>query len=58
MKFERCRFLIDWTWFYLIPTIVITVNEHYYNFSINIHWLGIHVKWQWVKGGSEYNGYY
>lgn len=53
MKFERFRFLIDWTWFYFIPSIVLTVNEpqyYNYNFSISVHWLGLHVRWQWMEG--------
>lgn len=56
MKFKRCRFVIDWTWLYFIPSIVLTINEpqyYYYNFSISVHWLGLHVRWQWMKGEQE-----
>lgn len=37
MKFDGYRFVIDWTWLYFIPSIVLTVNEPmycYHNFNI------------------------
>ena len=56
MKFDGYRFVIDWTWLYFIPSIVLTVNEPlycYHNFNISVHWLGFHIRWSWMAGGRK-----
>lgn len=38
--------------YYILPTIVIKVNEPMYcceNFAIELHWIMWHCRWQWLK---------
>jgi len=52
MKFNRFQFNNYWGRIVLIPTIVIDRNDPIYcrhNFSIELHWLGWHCRWQWIE---------
>ena len=52
MKFKHFNFQIHWDWFVLIPTIIIMIDEQIYydkNFSIQLHWLGFHLRWFWIR---------
>ena len=52
MKFWRFKFMQDLNWIFILPTITIIRNEQIYrdeNFSITVHWLCWHCKWQWFK---------
>ena len=56
MKFDRFRFMNAWDWIYIMPSIALIWNEQIYykeNFSINLHWLGFHFQWRWLKGESK-----
>lgn len=51
MKFKHFYFQIHWDWLVLLPTIIIMIDEQMYydkNFSIQLHWLGFHLKWFWI----------
>ena len=52
MKYKGFKYLIDWTWFAIFPTVIISINEPQYldkNFSIKFHWLGFYSRWFWIK---------
>lgn len=56
MKFKHFYFQIVWCWFVVIPTIIVMKDEQIYmnkNFSIQLHWLGFHLKWFWIKENKE-----
>lgn len=53
MKYRKFNYIKDFDWFYIIPSLVITKDEAQYiskNFSIQIHWLGFHIMWFWMRG--------
>lgn len=57
MKFKGFRFEHYWNFFVVFPTIIIFANEQRYfsnNLSIQIHWLGFHLRWLWEKGNENF----
>lgn len=52
MTYKGFKYHIDWTWLVIFPTIIILKDEPQYfdkNFAIQIHWLGFHLRWFWIK---------
>ena len=52
MKFKNFSYILEWTWIMIFPTITILKDEQQYmdrNFSIQLHWLGFHFRWFWLK---------
>ena len=52
MRFQNFRCFTSWKWFVIFPTIVILRDEPQYfdnNFAIQVHWLGFHLRWFWIK---------
>lgn len=56
MTFDGYRYIKDWKWFFLFPSVVITKDEKYLcckNLTISAHWLGWHFKWFWKESEEE-----
>lgn len=56
MKFDRYTFMLDWKWFFILPTIAVTRHDQVFinnDVSITIHWLGWHFRWRWVEREGE-----
>lgn len=52
MKFDRFDYLISCYPFYILPTIIIVVNDMILlqeNISIEFRWLNLHCRWRWMK---------
>ena len=52
MTFKRFNYMADWKWIVIFPTITLLMDEPRYqekNFSIQIHWLGFHLRWFWIN---------
>lgn len=52
MKYKGFKYLTSWTWFVIFPTITLLFNDRVYmhkNLAIEIHWLGFHLRWFWIK---------
>lgn len=52
MKFIKFNRYIMWKFFFIIPAILISINEPMDikpNLHISIHWLGFHASWLWRK---------
>ena len=55
MKLDTFRYIKDWEYFFVLPTIVFTINERIYyekNIRVSIHWLGWHFSWLFREKGA------
>ena len=51
-KFDRFHHDRCFSFFFVIPTIEVVINEQYLmekNLSIRLNWLGFHLGWRWIK---------
>ena len=56
MKFYRKDFYIDKQTIFIIPSVVIDIDNMIYaqhNISIQFHWLCFHARLMWMKGENE-----
>ena len=52
MRFLKFTFYKDFECLFIVPEIVITIDEPIYqemNFRISLHWLGWHLGWFFIK---------
>lgn len=52
MRFINFAYFTGKNWLFIIPTIVVTINDPVYgtdNIAIQLHWLAFHCGWLWVK---------
>lgn len=51
-KFNGFRTLTDWKWFFVLPAVIININEPIFcvlTTRISLHWLGWHCSWLWIE---------
>ena len=52
MRFIDFRYEVWTDWWFLLPTIIINLNQKVYsekNLAVEIHFLCIHMRWFWSK---------
>ena len=50
IKFKNFMFYTAWDWLFIFPSVIIekdNVMFSRHNFSIQIHFLGFHMRWLW-----------
>lgn len=59
MRFDRYSFWKHSEMFVVLPTIVVIVNEPYYernSFQIYVRWLFWSMRWRWFESGDTDDG--
>ena len=51
-KHGEFLFLLDWKWFFILPTIIVQIDEPIFCYPtrrISFNWLGLHFSWLLIK---------